>query len=99
MKKFDAILVPGGGLLGNGALYPWVKSRFDEALEIASQHGANSTPHIIALSGGSCHAKHPDGENGFPRYESVVGVEYLKERNYPSEKILYETCSFDTQGK
>ncbi len=92
MPDYDAVIVPGGGVRAGGALPPWVESRFEKALEIA--HGA----YIIALSAGTTHRLPPLDANGRPIFESIAGVDYLLRRGYPRDRLLAETCSYDTIG-
>lgn len=86
MSDFDAVIVPGGGVLADGTLPPWVRARMDVALEVAG--GA----WIIALSAGTTHK--PEA----PVFESVAGARYLAERGYDPGRILMEWSSYDTIG-
>src|SRR5574342_1392744 len=92
MKKYDAILILGGGLKKNGAVSPWTKRRIEKALEIFS-----GREYIIAPSAGTTH-KPPVLKNGFPLYESVATANYLLKKGIPRQKILTETVSLDTIG-
>ncbi len=90
--KYDAIIIPGGGLNPLGELPVWVQKRFDRAIELYSGQI------IIALSAGTTHKPLPLDEQGLPIYEAVAGARYLKKQGIPSDKILVETSSFDTIG-
>lgn len=91
-RRFDAVIVPGGGLRGGSKLPPWVENRFDKATEVAE--GA----FIIPLSAGTPHKPPPLDASGRPIFESIVGADYLRGRGYPAELILIEASSYDTIG-
>jgi uncharacterized SAM-binding protein YcdF (DUF218 family) len=86
MNSFDAVIVPGGGVLPDGTLSPWVKARLDLALELAGDAW------IIVLSAGTTH------KPGAPVFESVAGAKYLVERGCHPRRILIEWSSYDTIG-
>lgn len=92
-NRYDAVLVPGGGVREGGELPLWVCRRLEEAVK-----WADSVDYIVALSAGTTH-KPPlmDGE-GFPVYESITGAQYLMKMGVPPGKILTEICSYDTIG-
>jgi len=92
MSGFDAVLVPGGGLLGNGDLPPWVVNRLDRAMELAE--GA----HVSALSAATPHKPLLLDAAGRPVYESTQAAHYLLRHGFPAERILTETASWDTIG-
>ncbi len=90
--KYDAILVPGGGILDINTPQPWVQKRLDRALEISQ--GAT----IITLSAGTTHKAPLLDEKGFPQYESRVSADYLIKKGYDPKKLLVEHHSYDTIG-
>jgi uncharacterized SAM-binding protein YcdF (DUF218 family) len=90
--RFDALLVPGGGVRPGGELPPWVRRRFDRALEIG--HDGFFMP----LSAGTAFRPPPADERGFPITEAAAGARYLLQRGVPAEHILIEACSRDTIG-
>jgi hypothetical protein len=85
LPEFDAILVPGGGLLDDGSLPPWVINRFERAIA-----RAEDAP-IIALSAGTTHKR-----RAF--FEATAGAQWLLTQGYPANRILTETSSRDTIG-
>jgi hypothetical protein len=89
---YDALLIPGAGLLPDGELPPWVRARFDLAISLYQNE------FIIPLSAGTIYKPPPLDRNGFPIYESVAGGRYLATHGISPEKILPETCSYDTIG-
>jgi uncharacterized SAM-binding protein YcdF (DUF218 family) len=92
MQKYDAILIPGGGVREGGVIPSWVQRRFDRAICI--QKGE----YLVALSAGTTHRPPPSDNNGFPIFESVAGARYLMDAGIPPEQILTETQSYDTIG-
>lgn len=92
MERYDAILIPGGGVRAGGELPEWSKRRFDRALTY------RDTRYIICLSAGTSHRPPPLDEKGFPIYESVAGARYLLAAGVDESKIVTETCSYDTIG-
>ena len=93
MIKYDAILIPGGGLLADGSLPPWTNAR----LELALKHFPE-TKWIGLLSGGTVHKPPPLDQSGFPLYESKVLAGELITRGVSADRILTEICSYDTIG-
>ncbi len=89
---YDLIIVPGGGLDASGLLYPWVRARFDRALEIRA-----SEP-ILCLSAGTLHKPPPLDQDGRPVFEAAAGARYLLERGVEPSAILTEAASWDTIG-
>jgi DUF218 domain len=92
MPRFDAILVPGGGVREEGRLPSWVQRRLDRAIERFDGE------HIIVLSAGTAHRPPPIGTHGFPILESAAAARYLIEAGIPKKSVLTETCSYDTIG-
>ncbi len=91
MAEFDAILIPGGGLTRSGELMPFVRARLDRALE-------HSADFYIPLSAATTHLPPPLDARGYPIFEAVPAAQYLHERGIPRQRILTETCSYDTIG-
>ena len=59
--KWDAIIVPGGGLEEDGRPYDFVRARLDAAL----LHDAETEAYIV-LSRGTTHKPPPRNARGFP---------------------------------
>ncbi|MCC6616621.1 MAG: YdcF family protein [Anaerolineae bacterium] len=91
-QVYDAVLVPGGGLLADGTPPPWVIAR----LELARARAGEAF--IITLSAGTTHKPPPLDARGFPRFESVESARYLAAQGVAPERILTETASYDTIG-
>ncbi|MCD4779939.1 MAG: YdcF family protein [Candidatus Omnitrophica bacterium] len=91
-KQYDAILIPGGGLLSADELQPWVVNRMDTAIDIFKGEL------IIPLSAGTPHKPPPKDQWGYPVLESVAAARYLIKKNIDPNNILVETSSFDTVG-
>ena len=89
---YDAILIPGGGVQPNGTPPPWVRSRLDAAVAAARAE------YLITLSAGTLHKPPPMNAYGFPIYESVAAAQYLISKGVPANRLLTETCSWDTIG-
>lgn len=89
---YDAILVPGGGVRAGGALPVWVRRRLDLAAELSGGS------YIITLSAGTVYRPPPLDDRGFPVFEAVAGAQYLARAGVPLDRILTETCSYDTIG-
>ena len=92
-KKYDCILIPGGGLRADGSLPDWTLARLERALEIEGQ-----AEWILTLSGGTVHKPPPLDPAGFPYFESRQAAAYLVEAGVDPGRILSETCSYDTIG-
>ena len=91
--QYDAVLIPGGGLLADGTVPPWVEARLDAAITAA---GAE-TP-IVALSAGTPHKPPPGDRQGFPIFESTAAADYLVSRGVEPLRVYVETASYDTVG-
>jgi len=91
-KKYDAILIPGGGLRNQDDLPPYVQRRLDRVIEI------HQGEPIITLSAGTIHKPPPRDNNGFPIFESVAAAGYLIKKGIDPRQVLCETCSYDTIG-
>jgi hypothetical protein len=83
LPEFDAILVPGGGLLDDGSLPPWVINRFERAIS-----RAEDAP-IIALSAGTTHKRRAV-------FEATAGAQWLLAHTDPARfrKLLIITSAF-----
>ncbi|MBN1582196.1 MAG: YdcF family protein [Anaerolineae bacterium] len=92
ISRYDAILIPGGGVREHGRLPVWVQRRLDRALEV--EQGEM----IITLSAGTVHRPPPLDGDGFPVFESVAAADYLVGAGMDPKRILVETCSYDTIG-
>ena len=92
MPPYDAILVPGGGLVDHETLPLWVQRRLDRALE--RYQGET----IITLSAGTTYKPPPLDPRGFPVPESIASARYLIARGVAPDRVLPETVSYDTIG-
>ena len=90
--KYDAIIIPGGGL-SEGRPLAWVTARLDAAL----LH-AKDTRYFLVLSRGTTHKQPPLDANGFPVDESAASARYLIERGITPSRVLLESWSLDTIG-
>ena len=90
---FDAIIVPGGGLDGNGLPLPWVQARLDAAMA----HDAETAVYLV-LSRGTTHKPAPLTADGFAIDEAAASARYLIERGVAPERVLLESWSLDTIG-
>lgn len=95
MTKYDAILIPGGGLeFGTNLPNPWVRARLDFALSLSE-----STRFFVVLSQGTTHRRPPLDKKGFPISEAAASAKYLLENGISDScRILLETWSLDTIG-
>ena len=92
MQRYDAVLVPGGGLRPSGTLPPFVQNRLEAAQALAGE-----AP-IIPLSAHTVHRAPPLNTAGYPVLESVAAAEALLARGVPAARIWAETASLDTIG-
>lgn len=92
--KYDAVVVPGGGL-DHESREPaaWVVARLNSALELDEQ-----TRYYIVLSRGTPHRAPPRDGADFPVDESVASARYLMKRGVAASRILLDTWSLDTIG-
>ena len=90
--KYNAVLIPGGGIKQGNDVPLWVKKRLDRAVEI------HQDEYIITLSAGTTHKPLPLDRDGFPVFESAAGANYLIKKGVNPLRILCETCSYDTIG-
>lgn len=91
--RYDAIIIPGGGVRDGGAVPLWTQRRLEAALSI--QTGREL---MIALSGGTVHKPFPLDERGFPIFESTGAALFLLAHGVEPRRILTETSSYDTIG-
>ncbi|MEO0868064.1 MAG: YdcF family protein, partial [Cyanobacteria bacterium J06642_11] len=92
MVIYDAIVVPGGGVHACGELPLWTQRRLNHAIDNSHQ------AYIVTLSAGTTHKPPPLDGDGYPIFESVAAARYLMQRGVAPERILVETCSYDTIG-
>ncbi|MEO8662727.1 MAG: YdcF family protein [Bryobacteraceae bacterium] len=92
MSRFDAILIPGGGLLAGGGLPPWTVSR----LELALARWSGEL--LIPLSAATTHRPLPLDEDGRAIFESLQAARYLRAHGVPATGIAVECTSYDTIG-
>ena len=90
--KWDAVMIPGGGVSSDGQLPEWRLRRLETALR------SEPACYYICLSAGTFHKSLPTDHEGFPIYESVVAAQYLREAGIAEERLLFETSSYDTLG-
>jgi len=103
LKKFDAILVLGGGrptALEEPPIY--VQRRCDDAAQVVfrrkEETKSNSLLPILCLSAGTAHLPQLMAANGLPIWESTSSAAYLQKRHNLSGNVYVETTSFDTIG-
>ena len=92
-RKFDAVVVPGGGLDAKGTPLPWVTARLDTAL----RHDKETNFYLV-LSRGTTHKPPPRDNDGFSIDESAASASYLTEHGVEPSRILLESWSLDTIG-
>ena len=95
-SKYEAILIPGGGVTEDGLPNLWVQNRLDRAAEVYKESGK---PLLMPLSAGTPYKPNPVDSSGFQVFESMAGSKYLIDRHgIPPEKIWPEWCSYSTIG-
>jgi len=92
VPRFDAIVIPGGGLFEDKPL-AWVTARLDAALLHAEE-----TRYFLVLSRGTTHKPPPLDARGFPVDESAASARYLVEHGIAPSRVLLESWSLDTIG-
>ncbi|CAN8062521.1 unnamed protein product [Agarophyton chilense] len=94
-RKYDAIIIPGGGLEQRTALpQPWVRARLDAALKLQNQ-----TKYFLVLSRGTTHKPPPRDTAGHCIDEASASAKYLLDNGIrDAERILMDRWSFDTIG-
>jgi len=91
VSDFQAVIVPGGGLFSDGEVRPWVANRLEAAIGF-------SCDYIITLSAGTTHKPPPQDSGAFPVFESIAAARYLIRRGVALNRLLTESCSYDTIG-
>ncbi|MGB0467667.1 MAG: YdcF family protein [Pontibacterium sp.] len=91
-QVLDAVIIPGGGVAGQGELPEWTVRRLECALAYQNSR------YFIALSAGTTHKPLPLDEHGHTLFESVLASRYLQKKGVAADKLLYETASYDTLG-
>lgn len=91
--KYDAILIPGGGVEKDGFLPEWTVRRLKKAIEMFT-----GDEKIIVLSAGTVHKPPVLDKEGFPIFESEAAADFLIEKGIEPENILIERNSLDTIG-
>lgn len=92
MARYDAVLIPGGGVRENGELPIWTERRLDYAVQ------RQSYDYFVTLSAGTTHKPPPRDEGRYPIFESVAAANYLVAAGISATRILVETSSYDTIG-
>jgi hypothetical protein len=94
-KKYDAVVVPGGGIdPKTGAPRPWVAARLDAAFHLDAV-----TRFFMVLSRGTTHRPPPLNARGHPIDEATSSAAYLIRKGVQDpSRILVETWSLDTIG-
>jgi uncharacterized SAM-binding protein YcdF (DUF218 family) len=93
------IIVPGGGLMSDGTLPLYSEKRMQKAAELFHSYESAKQPSlIITLSAGTPHKPNPLDTEGFPLYESSMGLNFLIQSGIPANKIFEEKLSLDTIG-
>ena len=91
-KKYDAILIPGGGFTEEGKLTEWARRRLDAALKMRSDE------YIVVLSAGTVHKPPVLEKDGHVTFECSVAADYLAANDVDPKNILREWSSYDTIG-
>jgi hypothetical protein len=92
MARFDAVLIPGGGLRPDGSLPAWVERRVEAALQV------DGDPYLVFLSAGTAHHPARLDEHHRILFESVAAAHHALARGADARRILTETASWDTVG-
>jgi hypothetical protein len=94
-----AIVVPGGGLLSDGSLPSHSIARMKHAANLYNEFSSRGVDVVvITLSAGTPYKPNPVDKNGFPLYESTVGMQVLSSLGVPILKLYEEKISLDTIG-
>jgi len=107
-KKKTAIVVLGGGVDGEGKVYPHTELRIEKAIQIfntlkkAAGNNSTSTTEevtLMPLSGGTTHKPPPQDMKGFPIHEATSAAKImLTKYNIQPSSIRIEPYSLDTLG-
>ena len=103
LKKFDAILVLGGGRPSELDEPPvYVQRRCDDAAAVVHRYKEISKTKsflpILCLSAGTAHLPQLMASSGLPIWESTSSAAYLQKRHSLSNNVYVETTSYDTIG-
>lgn len=103
LKKFDAILVLGGGRPSELDEPPvYVQRRCDDAAAVVHRFKETSKTKsalpILCLSAGTAHLPQLMDSSGLPIWESTSSAAYLQKRHNLSSNVYVETTSYDTIG-
>ena len=92
--RYDAAIIPCGGVTTDGAPLPWVVTRLDAALNHENESG-----YFLVLGRGTTHQAPPvDTQTNFPIDEAKASADYLMSKGIESKRIFMETWSLDTIG-
>ena len=91
--RFDAVVIPGGGLNEVHEPAAWVTARLDAAL----RHDSETDAYLV-LSRGTTHKPPPLDADGFPVDESAASARYLVRHGVSPRRVLLESWSLDTIG-
>jgi len=92
-QRYDAVIVPGGGLNDRGQMHPFVEKRLEAALRV------DPPPKwFIVLSRGTTHRVPPMDAAGRPIDEATVSANYLISNGAQPTSVLKECWSLDTIG-
>lgn len=92
-RRWDCVVVPGGGLDAERQPAAWVRARLDAALA----HDQEAARYLV-LSRGTTHRAPPLDARGFPVDEAAASAAYLVAHGVAPERVLLESWSFDTIG-
>lgn len=93
IKKYDAVVILGGGVKANGHLPIWVRRRLDLAIKFS-----HKTKYFITTTAYTSHKPPFLDKFGFPICESIAMAKYLIKRGVGQKRILTENLSQDTIG-
>ncbi|KAJ8906781.1 hypothetical protein NDN08_003267 [Rhodosorus marinus] len=93
VQRYDAVIVPGGGLDDRGRMHPFVEERLEAALRVDPR-----PKWFIVLSRGTTHRIPPRDETGRPIDEATVSANYLMSKGAEPSSVLKECWSLDTIG-
>ncbi len=91
--RYDAVVVPGGGLRADGRPTAWVGARLDAALAHEKE-----TSYFLVLSRGTTHKPPPVDARGYAIDEASASGAYLIHGGVAPERVLLESWSLDTIG-
>jgi uncharacterized SAM-binding protein YcdF (DUF218 family) len=96
-----AIVIPGGGLTGDGQVHAHVEARVQEALQVYTKlksRNPNLEVKLIPISGGTPHKPPPLDAAGFPITEAQGSAKRLLDLHVTPGDIMEEGFSLDTLG-